>query len=124
MERRTGMELEATGEVLGIGFRRGTRVSRAATLVPESGAELVEAVRRGDRDAFERLYRRFSPVVHGVLLARVPAGEVDDLVQDVFLTAYRKLDGLRDGAAFGGWIAMIARNRATDFHRSRQETVD
>lgn len=89
-----------------------------------TGASLVEAVRRGDRDAFGRLYALYSPLVHGVLLARVPAGEVDDLVQDVFLTAYRKLDSLRESAAFGGWIAMIARNRAMDFHRNRQETEE
>jgi RNA polymerase sigma-70 factor (ECF subfamily) len=118
------MELEATGEAFGIGLRRGGGVTRAAALAADAGTSLVDAVRRGDRDAFERLYRQFSPLVHGVLLARVPAGEVDDLVQDVFLTAYRKLDSLRESAAFGGWIAMIARNRATDFHRSRQETVD
>ncbi len=99
-------------------------MSRAAVREPETCALLVEAVRRGDRDAFERLYKQFSPLVHGVLLARVPAGEVDDLVQDVFLTAYRKLEALREGGAFGGWIAMIARNRAMDFHRGRQATED
>ena len=118
------MEFEATGDVLVVGIRGGGVMSRAAAAVPDTCASLVDAVRRGDRDAFERLYRQFSPLVHGVLLARVPAGEVDDLVQDVFLTAYRKLDALRESAAFGGWIAMIARNRATDFHRTKQETEE
>ena len=42
-------------------------------------------------------------------------------MQDVFLAAWRRLDDLRDPAAFGGWIAMIARNRATDFHRRTAE---
>jgi RNA polymerase sigma-70 factor (ECF subfamily) len=63
-------------------------------------------------------------MVHGVLLARVPPGEVDDLTQDVFLSAMRQLHALRDEAAFGGWLATIARNRATDFHRLATETVD
>jgi len=118
------MEFEATGEAL-VGILGGGRaVSGAATLEPNVGASLVEAVRRGDRDAFGRLYALYSPLVHGIILARVPAGEVDDLVQDVFLTAFRKLDSLRESAAFGGWIAMIARNRAMDFHRNRQETED
>jgi RNA polymerase sigma-70 factor (ECF subfamily) len=49
---------------------------------------------------------------------------VDDLVQDVFLTAWKRLDDLRDADAFGGWIAMIARNRATDFHRRAHEYVE
>lgn len=99
-------------------------MSGTAALGPATGASLVEAVRRGDRDAFARLYALYSPLVHGIILARVPAGEVDDLVQDVFLTAYRKLDSLRDAGAFGGWVAMIARNRAMDFHRTRQETEE
>ena len=45
-------------------------------------------------------------------------------MQDVFLTAWRRLDDLRDPAAFGGWIAMIARNRATDFHRRTADFVE
>ena len=54
----------------------------------------------------------------------VPRAEVDDLVQDIFLHAYKKLHTLRAWAAFGPWIAMIARNRATDFHRRKRETVE
>ena len=60
--------------------------------------------------------------MHGVLLARVARDDVDDLVQDVFLAAWRRLDALRDPDAFGGWLTMIARNRATDFHRRSADT--
>jgi len=87
-------------------------------------AVLVEAVRGGDRDAFGKLYGSYASMVHGILLARVPYGEVGDLVQDVFLTAFRKLDTLRDAARFGPWVAMIARNRATDFHRHKRATEE
>ncbi|MCI0485158.1 MAG: sigma-70 family RNA polymerase sigma factor [Blastocatellia bacterium] len=89
---------------------------------PSANALLVEAVRRGDQEAFAKLYDLYAPMVHGILLARVPWSEVDDLVQDVFLMAFRKLDTLREDAAFGGWLAMIARNRAMDFHRRTQKT--
>jgi RNA polymerase sigma-70 factor, ECF subfamily len=85
---------------------------------------LVQAARDGDEAAFARLYERYGRVVHALLLARVARDEVDDLVQDVFLTAWRRLDDLRDPAAFGGWLAMIARNRATDFHRRAAEYVE
>ena len=78
---------------------------------------LVLAAQAGDREAFGRLYERFGPMVHGVLLARVPFGEVDDLVQEVFLSAFQRLSTLRAPGAFGGWLAAIARNRAVDFHR-------
>jgi len=85
---------------------------------------LVRAVLEGDRDGFARLYDLYAPLVHGILLARVPRVEVDDLVQDIFLHAFKKLHTLRDAAAFGPWIAMIARNRAVDFHRRSKETVE
>lgn len=79
--------------------------------------DLVRAAQVGDREAFGTLYERFGPMVHGLLLARVPPADVDDLVQDVFLAALRQLPALRSPAAFGGWLATIARNRAADHHR-------
>ena len=87
-------------------------------------ARLVEAAREGDRAAFGVLYGRYSRMVHGILLARVPWAEVDDLVQDVFLQAMRRLHTLREAAAFGGWLAMITRNRANDYHRRTPETIE
>jgi RNA polymerase sigma-70 factor (ECF subfamily) len=94
----------------------------AAKVSVESG--LVSAVLAGDREGFGRLYDLYAPLVHGILLARVPRAEVDDLVQDIFLHAFKKLHTLRDGSAFGPWIAMITRNRAIDFHRRSRETVE
>jgi RNA polymerase sigma-70 factor (ECF subfamily) len=87
-------------------------------------AHLVGAARQGDQGAFARLYDRYARVVHGLILARVPRADVDDLVQDVFLAAWNRLDALRDPAAFGGWLATIARNRAIDFHRHDHDHVE
>jgi len=80
--------------------------------------ELVVAAQQGDRDAFSRLYAGYAPMVHGILLARVPRDEVDDLLQDIFLTAMKRLGSLRDPRAFGGWLATVTRNRANDYHRA------
>lgn len=107
----------------------GTHLSSAAAGAqparePSPDAALVEAVRRGDRESFGQLYDLYGPMVHGILLARVPWGEVDDLVQDVFLVAFKRLHTLREAGAFGGWLAMIARNRAVDFHRRKRETEE
>ena len=105
----------------------GTPAASAAAApahAPSPDAALVEAVRRGDRESFGRLYDLYGPMVHGILLARVPWGEVDDLVQDVFLVAFKRIHTLREAGAFGGWLAMIARNRAVDFHRRRRETEE
>lgn len=90
------------------------------------GPQLVDAARGGDRRAFARLYAHYAPVIHGLLLAKVPREEVDDLLQDVFLQALRRLPSLRDSTAFPAWLTTIARNRATDFYRQRRmdETFD
>ena len=100
--------------------------SAAAEPVEEAPVEvaLVKAVLEGDRGGFSQLYDLYAPLVHGILLARVPRAEVDDLVQDIFLHAFKKLHTLRDGSSFGPWIAMIARNRAVDFYRRSRETVE
>src|SRR3954468_11027392 len=90
----------------------------------EGDAALVRLAQRGDHDAFAGLYRRYARVVHGILLARLPSGEVDDQVQEVFIAALRKLEKLRDPEAFGGWLCAIARNRAADFHRSAVATEE
>ena len=103
-----------------------TQAHAAAEPAQEPAIEvmLVRAVLEGDRESFARLYDLYAPLVHGILLARVPRAEVDDLVQDIFLHAFKKLHTLRDSASFGPWIAMIARNRAVDFHRRSKETVE
>jgi len=84
---------------------------------PREEEALVSAARDGDRAAFGRLYDRYARMVHGILLARVPPREVDDLVQEVFLSALRQLHALRDVSRFGPWLGTITRNRANDYFR-------
>jgi RNA polymerase sigma-70 factor (ECF subfamily) len=85
-------------------------------------AALVCAAQDGDRAAFGSLYERYARMVHGILLAHVGFADAEDLVQDVFIRAMQQLRSLRDPAAFGGWLATIARRAATDLHR-RQKTA-
>jgi len=108
------------------------RFQRVLTFPPAAGrdrtdaakalqAQAVRAVTAGDRDAFTRLYDAYVRMVHAILLGRIPRRDVDDLVQDVFISAYTRLGELRDPAAFGGWLATITRNRATDYLRQTRE---
>jgi RNA polymerase sigma-70 factor, ECF subfamily len=85
---------------------------------------VVRAAAEGDVRAFEMLYERYGRMVRGILLARVRRDDVSDLLQDVFLSAWTRLPTLRDPAAFGGWLATIARNRATDFARRAHDEVE
>lgn len=84
-------------------------------------ADLVAAAQRGQRAAFAGLYERFHRVVHAIALARVPACDAGDVVQDVFADAWAKLSRLREPAAFPGWIVTMARHRAIDAARRRPE---
>jgi RNA polymerase sigma-70 factor (ECF subfamily) len=121
-------ELEATADVLlmtGPGTSSAAQASTSAAVAQKSEeAMLIRAVLEGDLDKYGRLYHLYSPLVHGVLLARIPRSEVEDMVQEIFLHALKKLSTLRDTGSFGPWIAMIARNRAMDFHRRSRETVE
>lgn len=109
---------------LSLPFGQRRPVTAADTPELSDDAGLAQAARAGDAAAFGQLYARFARMVHGILLARVPPAEVDDLVQEVFLQAWRRIASLREAAAIGGWLAMIARNRATDYHRRANHTAE
>jgi RNA polymerase sigma-70 factor (ECF subfamily) len=100
----------------------------AAVTVPnDPPADLAATIRAsaaGDQEAFARLYADYVRMVHAIVLGRVPRADVDDLVQDVFVLAYTRIGELRSPAAFGGWLATIARNRATDHLRHRREQIE
>jgi RNA polymerase sigma-70 factor, ECF subfamily len=98
--------------------------SETAKAFDTPDTRLVTAARDGDSAAFQDLYRNYARMVHGILLARVPHDLVEDLVQDVFLQAFRQLPRLRDAAAFGGWLSAIARNRARDHFRKSRDTAE
>jgi len=83
-------------------------------------ALLVDRIRAGDDEAFDDLYRVFAPMIHGIVLSRVPREDADDVTQEVFIAAYKNLNSLRDANAVGPWLAKIARNFSADLHRGRR----
>lgn len=89
-----------------------------ASISPTEVQWIAEA-RRGDRAAFGQLFLKYAPLVHGVLLARMPRADADDLMQDVFVTALERLATLSDVEKVGAWLATLARNRAIDVWRSK-----
>jgi RNA polymerase sigma-70 factor, ECF subfamily len=102
---------------------RRRRLARTQSDAGAAEPGLVEAARHGDRAAFGQLYCQYAPMIYGVLLARVPRADAEDLVHDVFLSAMRQLHTLRQDAAFAGWLVKIARNRAIDYHRRGRDTA-
>jgi RNA polymerase sigma-70 factor (ECF subfamily) len=81
--------------------------------------ELVRLARAGDPEAFGRLVDRNRHAVYRAAYAALgSAADVDDVVQDAFVTAYRKLGGFRGDSSFKTWLLSIAWRKALDRRRS------
>ncbi len=79
---------------------------------------LVDRAKKGDREAYGELVIRFQNSVFAMALSRVRDPlEAQELAQDVFVHAMRKLPQLRDARCFAGWLrritARMAINRLT-----------
>jgi RNA polymerase sigma-70 factor (ECF subfamily) len=72
-------------------------------------AHRVALAKGGNQIACTELYRRYLPLVHGVLLARFRPSIADELTQECFVLAFQRLAQLREPEQFGPWIASIAR---------------
>jgi len=89
--------------------------------VRSSEAELVERCRRKEPGAFEELYRQHAGRVYS-LACRLSGSRDDgeDLLQEIFVLVYRKLDGFKGESSVGTWIYRLATNHCLDFLRTRE----
>ncbi len=117
-------ENEMTGNLFFFAKNEATKAIAPITEKKRLEARLVEEVCAGDDAAFGEFYQMFAPMVHGIILARVRRDEVADIVQEVFLAAYKNLHTIRDKYAVGAWLAIIARNKATEFYRREKPTEE
>ena len=87
----------------------------------EADLELARRCREGDGAAFEDLYRTHASRLYSLLVRMTgSAEEAEDLLQDVFLTAHRKIGGFRGDSALGTWLYRMAVNHCLDFLRGRR----
>ena len=90
-----------------------------------SDRQLIAAVRRGSDAAFEQLYRRYSVGVGRFVAGRVrDNGRAEDLVQEIFLSALRRIRATDGAIAFRPWIFEIAKNAAIDHYRRTSRTEE
>lgn len=88
--------------------------------VAMTDAELVEASRRGERDAFGELVSRYQDVVCAVSYSSTGNWALSqDVAQDTFIAAWRQLGQLREVSRLRAWLCQIARNLA---RKARQRT--
>lgn len=91
------------------------------TASPHSEEDVVRRARDGEIDAFEELYRGHVGRVYAVTLRMVAdPGLAEELTQEAFVRAWRKLPSFRGGSAFGTWLHRLAVNVALDALRSRR----
>src|SRR6187551_641119 len=84
---------------------------------------LVRAAQRGDRQAFGTLFERFERHVMAISLRRLgDYGEAQELCQDVFIQAMKKIRQLREPEAFAGWLRSITNRMA--INRLARKPVD
>ncbi len=81
--------------------------------------ELVARVAAGDDTALRELFARHAPWLAVRLRAVLPAADVEDVLQETFLAAWRGARGYRPQGACGGWLWGIARRQAALLLRRR-----
>src|SRR5438309_9685128 len=86
-----------------------------------SDGELVHAARRGDKRAFVEIVARHQAMVYGIALGILgDFAASEDVGQEAFLTAWRKIHELKSPDSLRAWLAQIARNAARGQLRSRK----
>ncbi|MGC7094498.1 RNA polymerase sigma factor [Amycolatopsis lurida] len=90
---------------------------------PLDDVTLVVRARDGDTQAYEQLVRRYQGPMYGLAVRMLASrGDAEDVVQEVFLTAWRRLGQLQDDGAFVGWLYRATTNRCLNVIRARRPT--
>jgi RNA polymerase sigma-70 factor, ECF subfamily len=91
----------------------------------KTDAELVASALRGSQDAYRELVKRFERPVYSLVLRMVQdSATAEDLAQEVFVKAFRRLDTYDPQWKFSSWLFKIAHNTTIDhLRRGMPETV-
>jgi RNA polymerase sigma-70 factor (ECF subfamily) len=89
--------------------------------VRSADLELALRCRQGEAGAFEELYRQHAGRLYNLVFRMAgTAQEAEDLLQDVFLQAHRKLASFRGDSTLATWLYRLAMNQCLDHLRTRQ----
>jgi RNA polymerase sigma-70 factor (ECF subfamily) len=81
---------------------------------------LIKKAKMGDVEAFNDLFEREKRYLYNLMLQLTgDAATADDLAQEAFVKAYRKLSGFRSQASFRTWLTRIAINIFRNDHRKK-----
>ena len=81
-------------------------------------AELVNGTLAGNRDAFSQIVSRYQSLICSLAYSATGSlGQSEDLAQETFITAWKRLSHLRERDKLRAWLCGIARNRINNFLR-------
>ena len=87
---------------------------------------MIKRVKRGDRDAFGKLYLKYLDAIYRYIYFRVNQDQVvaEDLTETVFFKAWENVKNFKENSGtFKAWLYMIAQNTVIDHYRKPQKTV-
>ena len=88
-------------------------------------ADLVEACLAGDEASWEKLVRRYSPLVYSIpRRLGLPTTDADDVLQTVFTIAFRRLSGLKNRRCLAAWLITITRRECLHHCRRTPENAE
>ncbi len=97
-------------------------MTQSTTVDPRSDTALIHACQNGDREAFRWLYRRHQRLVRSMLQHLCDPSTLDDLVQEVFLRAWKGLGRMQQQSQFSTWLYRIAWNVGADYRRGMAQS--
>lgn len=81
--------------------------------------ELISLVLSGEKGAATRFYKEFAPKLRRYLNAKLPEGEVEEVLQDTFLSAFDSMPLFRGESSISTWLISITRHEVADFYRKK-----
>ncbi len=90
---------------------------------PPESDDLVISAKQGSLEAFNSLYETYYPQVVKRVQYLVPAEDVEDVTQDVFIAVMRSLKSFRGAAKFSTWLRVLTNRQIADFYRRRKQAA-
>ena len=98
-------------------------VNKIISPVSEDDQEIIEATLSGCTDAFGELVEKYQQRLYGSIVHLFGVRDAEDVVQETFLKAFKKLDKFRGKSEFYSWLYRIGYNTAVDHYKLRMRTT-
>src|SRR5438874_7739236 len=96
---------------------------RETTSPPAADRNLVQQCIEGDQDAWKQLVKRYERLIYSIALRICRDNDAAaDILQQVCLELYQRLDEVRNVASLPGWVGTVSRRKSFDYLRALRPT--